>query len=102
MIGIELKSRLRAALSLFSDFRVWHFSDVPGATLDVSSCSQSGRRCCSPVERYKRAATMNYNASAATSWFKRTSSHAGLLFVNQIGSTLRVGMQRNGPFASSC
>jgi hypothetical protein len=50
---------------------------------------------------YVPAATMNYNASAAISWFKRTSSHAGLLFVNQIGSILRVGMQRNRPFAGS-
>jgi hypothetical protein len=48
------------------------------------------------------AATVNYNASAATSWFKRTPSHAGLLLVNQIGSILRVGMQRNRPFARSC
>jgi hypothetical protein len=50
----------------------------------------------------RASAAMNYNASAATSWFKRTSSHAGLLFVNQIGSILRVGMQRNRPFAGSC
>jgi hypothetical protein len=48
------------------------------------------------------AATMNFNASAATSRFKWTSSHAGLLFANQIGSILKVGMQRNRPFAGSC
>ena len=51
---------------------------------------------------YVPAATMNFNASAATSRFKWTSSHAGLLFANQIGSILRVGMQRNRPFAGSC
>jgi hypothetical protein len=51
---------------------------------------------------YVPAAAVNFNASAATSWFKRPSSHAGLLFVNQISSTLRVGMQRNQPFAGCC
>jgi hypothetical protein len=61
----RLNGRMRAAISCFddlasgyrtrvglpaqrlsrSDFLPWHFSDVSGGTQDVSSLSQSGRRC---------------------------------------------------------
>jgi IS5 family transposase len=74
--------------------------DAANAVLAAAGCNF--RRLIRWLSLLLRQIFIALNASAVTSWFKRRSSHAGLLFVNQIGSILRVGMLRNRPFAGSC